>query len=105
MLENAPFSSGELDKAWKELCAFELEGRVWLPTAAALAEIWSSTISTATVRNLTLEDGFSVDMLEGALEEDGYPRALSRAILYRLRSNHEDLMDGCECAIARICGS
>lgn len=94
---DVPFSRGEFDKAWKELCAFDIEGRTWVPTASILTSVWKSVISAATLRSLNLGDGFSMNTLEGVVdEEDGYPSALVHAVIDRLCSEDEDLMDGCK---------
>ena len=96
ILESAPFSSGELDKAWKDLCIFESEGRVWLPRAASLVTVWRSLISAAILRGMTFGDRFPVNTLEVILEEDGYPTGLLYALIHRLGSNNANPLDGCK---------
>lgn len=96
ILEHVPFSRGEFDKASKELCAFELEGRAWIPAASLLRSVWKSVILAATLRGVNLGDGFPMTTIEGVAEEDGHPSVLFRAVIDRLGSEDEDLMDGCE---------
>lgn len=96
LLQDAPFSSGEFDKAWKKLCVFEVERQARLPTASVLINLWKSLVSAATVRNVNLRAIFSMNAIEGVIEEDGYPNALFRAVIDRLASANEDLMDGCK---------
>ena len=100
LLDNAPFSSGEFDKAWEELCCFELEGQAWLPIASVIVDLWRSVMSAATVRSVAIENAFSISALEGSVEEDGHPVAFFRAVIDRLSSEENDLMDGCECTLA-----
>lgn len=96
LLESAPFSLGEFNKAWKNLCIFELKEQPWLPTASSLVRTWESMTLAATLRNMTLGDGFSLATLDGVIEEDGHPSALVRAVIDRLSLENEDPMDGCE---------
>ena len=97
--DDAPFSTGEFGTAWKELCAFELEGLAWLPSASLLVSVWNSTISAAVLRGVKIENGFSADILETIVEEDGYPRVLLRAIISRLDSEQEHALDERKCTI------
>lgn len=97
MLENAPLSSGEFDKAWKGLCAFEESSRAWLPTSSVLISVWKLIVSAATVRSVDIGEAFSLTTLGGVIEEDGHSIAVFKAVMDRLGSdNANDLMDGCE---------
>ncbi|MCJ1451461.1 hypothetical protein MMC28_001798 [Mycoblastus sanguinarius] len=95
MLENAPLPSNEFDKAWKEMCAFEFEGQAWLPTALELISVWESILSAATVRSVDLGENFVIATLRRVVEEDGHEGVLFDTVINRLRSDDEDLMDGC----------
>lgn len=96
IFEHVPFSRGEFNKAWKALSAFEIEGRSWIPAASSLTGVWKSLVSAATLRGVDLGDGFNMTALEGVVEEDDHPVVLFRAVIERLSSEDEDLMDGCE---------
>ena len=98
MLENAPLPSNEFDKAWKEMCAFEFEGQAWLPTALELISVWESILSAATVRSVDLGENFVIATLRRVVEEDGHEGVLFDTVINRLRSDDEDLMDGCQSA-------
>ena len=100
LLGSAPFSSGEFDKAWGELCCFELGEQSWLPVASTIVDVWRSMMSAATVRSVALEASFSVSTIEGSVEEDGYPTPLFRALINQLSSNEADSIGGCEFTIA-----
>ena len=93
VFEHAPFSLGEFNKACEDLCVFEVNGQAWLPTASTLANLWSSTISGATMRDVNLGESFSIATLSGIAGEDGHPIALFKAVMDRLSSNDSDLMD------------
>ncbi|KAL2056465.1 hypothetical protein ABVK25_003489 [Lepraria finkii] len=93
ILERAPCSLGEFNKACEELCVFEVDGQAWLPTASMLANVWKSIISGATMRSVNLGEGFSIATLSRIVEEDGHPTALFRAVMDRLSSNDIELMD------------
>ena len=97
LLWNAPFSVGEFDNACKELCIFEEEDQLWIPTDSMLAGVWKSIIFAATMRSVDLGNGFDIAAFSGTVEEDGYPLTLYKAVLARLSSGDADLMEGCEC--------
>ena len=96
ILQDAPFSSGEFDKIWTQLCAFEVLGRAWLPTPSALAMIWESILSIATVRGINLEKDFDLKSLAEMVGNDGYPEALFIAVMLRLVSNSSSLKEDCK---------
>ena len=96
ILDHLPVSCGEFDTSWTRLCAFEIEGQAWLPTATLLAAVWRSIISAATANTLRLENSFSVQVIIDMVQEDGYAIPLIEAIVRRLRANGDDLMHGCK---------
>lgn len=93
ILQNAPFSTVEFDKAWKQSCAFEVLGRAFLPTASALAFVWKSILSAATIRGIDIEKNFDLESLADMVGTDGYPRALFIAVVMRLVSETDYLRD------------
>ena len=97
MSDNVPLSSGELEAAWNKLCAFELDGQAWSPTATLLAAAWKSMISAATANSLDLKQSFEIQVLSDLVREEGHPVPLIEAIVRKLRSQgNDDLMDGCK---------
>lgn len=95
-LQDAPFSTNEFDEAWKQQCAFEVLGRAWLPTASALAMIWKSMLSAASMSGVNLEKNFELKSLAEMVGNDGFPSALLMAVVMRLVSNTNSLNDDCE---------
>ena len=96
VLDHVPLSSGEFEALWIRLCAFEIEGQAWLPTATILAAVWNAIMSAATANCLGLEQSFRLQVVTDAVQEDGYAIPLVEAIVRRIRSNGDDLMDGCK---------
>ena len=94
--QDAPFSTNEFNEAWKQVCAFEVLGRPWLPTPSALAMVWKSILSAATIRGVSLENSFGLRSLAEVVGNDGYPWPLVMAVMTRLTSNTEILKDDCE---------
>ena len=94
LLKDAPFSTGEFEHAWKELCAFESGDQSWIPAAQPCANCWKAIIAAATIRSLDLGEGFPTTVLAGTVEEDGHPVALLEAVLARLSADDRDMMDG-----------
>ena len=84
ILAEAPLSADELEKAWIELCVFELDGQAFLPSAPSLLNIWKSLVTAAAVKSLRLEERFRVTDLVELVEEDGYPVSLLEAVMKRL---------------------
>lgn len=96
ILQDVPFSTGECDLTWEQSCAFEVLGRAWLPTPSALAMVWNSILSAATVVDVNLEKSFDLKSLGGMVGNDGYPLALIMAVVVRLISDTDYLKDECE---------
>lgn len=96
IFRDAPFSTEEFDRTWKLLCAFEVLGRAWMPTASALATIWKTILSAATIRGINLEKTFEFTSLADTVGNDGYPRALFIAVVMRLISDTDYVRDDCE---------
>ena len=93
MLQDAPFSAKEFDEAWEQLCAFEVLGHGWLPTASALVMLWKSIISIATIRDVKLDKTFDLKSLAEAVGNDGHPWALFMAVLMQLVYDTNDMRD------------
>ncbi|KAI9722015.1 MAG: hypothetical protein M1812_001975 [Candelaria pacifica] len=86
VFSHVPFSEGECESAWTEICAFEIQNVAMRPTARALAGVWKAIISGATSQALRLSSEFQLDDLWTIVEDDGYPRSLIEAVLGRLSS-------------------
>ena len=91
LLLDAPFSAGQFNHAWSSLCAFEVEGRAWLPSPVALLGLWKSFTSAATVQSINFE-AFRIANIITLLEEDGYPRPLVDAMILRVGPDGQDLL-------------
>ena len=96
ILQDAPFSTQEFDKTWKQLCAFEVLGRAWLPTPSAVAMVWKSILSAATIKGVNLEKQFDLNSLGGMVVNDGFPLALFKTVMMRLVSDTDFVTDDCE---------
>ena len=96
ILQDAPFSTKEIDKIWKQQCAFEVLGRAWLPTPSALAMIWKSILSAATVSGVNLVKSFDLKLLAEMVDNDGFPWAFFMAVMIRLVSETDHLNDDSE---------
>ena len=96
ILYDAPFSNDEFNDVWKQSCAFEAFGRPFLPTPSALAMVWKSVLSAATVRGVNLEKSFDPNSLAEMVTSDGYPWALVTAVVTQLLSDTDYLKDECK---------
>lgn len=91
LLQDTPLSPEEFDKTWKQLCAFEILGRAWLPAPSALAMVWKSILSAAIARGVNLEKRFELKSLAEMVGDDGFPWALFMAVVMRLVSDTDYL--------------
>ncbi|MCJ1465876.1 hypothetical protein MMC07_004495 [Pseudocyphellaria aurata] len=91
-LENVPLSPRQFNEAWAEICAFELDGQAWIPSAKSLRGVWSSIIAAATSKSVNLGGKFLIPDIADVVEEDGFPRALFDAVIERNRMDGEVLM-------------
>jgi sister chromatid cohesion protein DCC1 len=94
LFQNLPFSDGELERSWRQLCAFAYEGRCWLPSSNALFTAWMSIFETATAEGITLTTQFFKNDILKALGANVEESMLSLydAIIMRLvetSNNHE----------------
>ena len=96
ILQDVPFSTDEFNETWKQLCAFEVHGLPWLPTSSALAMVWKSILSAATVTGVNLEKSFDLRSLAEVVGNDGYPPTLITAVMIRLISDTDNLKDHCK---------
>ena len=94
LLDDAPFSSGEFQAAWEQLCIFELEGKLWLPAASILRKTWTSFLSAALVEDVDATKPFQVDTVKVLVEEDGYLGSLLEAIFTQVASKMDDITSG-----------
>ena len=94
LLSDAPFSIGEFDNGWSEMCAFEIRGRAWRPSSAALLGLWKSFKSAVTVKGIDIGEVFSIDGVHQLVQEDGYPGPFLVAMLAKVAPDSENLMDG-----------
>ena len=88
-------SAKEFDEGWNKLCAFELDGQAWIPTAGVLLGTWKSFFAIATLEGLNLQTAFHISSIAKKAEEDGYPEPLFLAMINMLKVNDVDAMDGC----------
>ena len=96
ILQDAPFSAQEFNNTWKQSCAFEVLGRAWLPTPSAVAMVWKSIMSAATIKGVNLEKKFDLNSVGEIVGNDGFPLALFEAIVMRLVSDTDFVKDDCE---------
>lgn len=94
--QNTPISHREFDDAWLEVCAFELDGQAWIPSADSLKGIWASITAAAAVKDIDLTKRFRVVDLTNIIEEDGFPNALFKAVIRRVTIANGSLISGCK---------
>ena len=85
ILEDMPVSSGEFALAWVALCAFEIDGQAWRPSAAILWKTWKAIMSACTLKGLSLDREIDVQSLSLALNEDGLPEQILYAVIQRIK--------------------
>ena len=96
LVEDVPFSKGELEKGLIELCAVESNDQIWLPSAQTLLLVWKSFLSAATVKGTNIKSSFPISEVLTLVEEDGFPEPLLVAMLRKQASEWDDPKPGCE---------
>ncbi|MCJ1476768.1 hypothetical protein MMC13_005437 [Lambiella insularis] len=94
LLADSPFSTGEFEMAWTDLCAFEIESQAWWPSAVLLHNIWTSFVTFATAEGIDLTSSFEYTGILSMIKEDGNPKLIYDALFKRLNPDKMDLMDG-----------
>jgi sister chromatid cohesion protein DCC1 len=88
--EDLPYSVGEIDPAWKSLCAFELEGGSVRPSAMAQLAAWKAIHSSAYVDRIDLTSTVNRRQLWDLVSDEGIPEGLFNAILTRVQASLEN---------------
>lgn len=96
LLEDVPFSKGELEKGLIELCAVEISDQIWLPLAQTLLLAWKSFMTAATVKGTDVRSNFPISEMCTLVEEDGFPHPLLVALLRKLSSKSDASHLGCK---------
>ena len=94
VLGDAPFSSGEFEEAWTQVCAFENGQAAWIPPSALLLKGWEIILTAATIKGLELHDTFPTAAITNLADEDGFPLELIEAILARVSAGNQKPMGG-----------
>lgn len=81
-LTDLPLSDEEFESGWREISAFESDGRALRPSAQCLVQLWRAVVSASTEFGIYLDGPFIIsDLLYGVLEADDYPELLVLAVL------------------------
>lgn len=107
VLADAPFSAGEFEAAWTDICGFELDlcglgHRAWRPTASLLMDHWKCFMGTITVLGRDPTVLCPINDVANMMEEESCLRVLLQAILRRLSSEYETgrvLLDRKKCVV------
>ncbi|KAF2754359.1 sister chromatid cohesion protein-like protein Dcc1 [Pseudovirgaria hyperparasitica] len=81
---NIPSSDGECERAWGELCAFEVEGRSWCPSPAAIHEAWRVLLTAAIAESIPLISSFSLAKLHDTLMDEKMPIEFFESLILRI---------------------
>jgi len=99
ILKEIPLSDGECEVSWAQLCAFEHNGRSYMPTAGALVSLWKDVLEVSIAESIDLSQMFLVDELWKVLDSQtmsSTPKQLLNALLCRLLPDSEQVNQGCE---------
>lgn len=93
--EHTPLSRHQFADTWRNTCAFEFQGVAFLPSAACLASVWRSIMSSSISNCLNITEKFRTISLIDAVEEHGFPTSLVNAVLKRVAVDSGDPINGC----------
>lgn len=95
LLHDAPFSDGEFERAWTDMCCFDVDGQAYIPSSHDLLGTWRMILYAATTRGLNLGEGFSVFALRNAVSDEILCLPMLDAIVKKLTVPHvPDNQDG-----------
>ncbi|KAL8655614.1 MAG: hypothetical protein Q9210_000779 [Variospora velana] len=87
-LADTPISPHEFSLAWRELCAFELDGQAYCPAPSVLWKVWISIASACTTNAWSLDQPLNTVLLAEVVADDEIPSPILYAVIDRLRANH-----------------
>lgn len=91
ILVDTPISHQEFDRAWVDLCAFELEGQACLPTPGLLWKVWKSIISASTIKGLSLDKVWDFQTVASMVAiDDEIPSPVFNAVIKRLQNEQSN---------------
>lgn len=107
LLSDAPFSAGEFEAAWIEICGFELDLLdlglgAWRPSAPLLLNHWKYFIGAVTMLGLDPTTSFPISDVASMVEEENCFPVVLQAMLKRLSSEFVTgtvIMDGEKCVL------
>ena len=96
VLADTPVSTEQFNRAWVDLCAFEMEGQSWRPSSNMLWKTWKSIASASTIKGLPLNQASNFQTLATMVEDDEIPVPLFNAVVERLQ---DETITGQACAL------
>lgn len=95
VFSNLPFSNGELQRAWTESFAFELDGCSWMPSARDILDLWNALLVTAKAGMLNLDQPFDADVVWETVQESGlqFPREMFQVFIERFATQSDQYED------------
>lgn len=97
ILVDTPISSQEFNRAWINLCAFELDGQAWLPTSSLLWKTWRSIVLASTIKGIPLDQVLDLQSIaRTAAVEDEIPIPVFDAVIERLQDESMTKLDALE---------
>lgn len=94
VFEDIPASDDEVEKGWRDMCAFENNGQALRPSVVYLVELWQAIMSVATAQGIDMTERFQFSDLWEMLEVDGWPESLIDAVLQILSKVDNTPKDG-----------
>jgi sister chromatid cohesion protein DCC1 len=82
--KDVPFSDGEIQQAWTQICAFQDGRKSFRPTAAVLLSLWKAIVAASVAENFDLGSSFLADDLWALVKDEEYPRGMFNAIMHRV---------------------
>ena len=91
--DDFPFSPVQFERAWKDICALEVEGQAFRPSPEVLWKVWRSIVSAYIMEGQSLDQDLDVSSIARTVEEDDVPLFAMRVVVERLRTGEKH---GCE---------
>ena len=78
--KDIPLSNGQIEEAWRAICAFSIDGKSWRPDVEILLGLWKSIINAVLLKGHDLASGITLDEIRELVAEDGFPYPLLETV-------------------------
>ena len=87
--------------SWTDLCAFELNGVAWRPSARSALQTWKALLLVLSAQGVKPTQQFLLKDICTAMQDDGFPGPLTQAVIRRLAAEEQAADPRCKKILTR----